>query len=164
MSPSGERSNGMSSALTTLGSVSYILRNSCDAAMSSMRRLAVLLPTWAKSRSSRVWLIRVSELFLPPRLRGGPGRDKPHGAAYVGAPHPALPEDGEGERERGGARSQILRRAEVLVAGRGFVGRIGHDLLEQQVHEQEQRLCFEHQQDRLVVGAVVEMLVDACAF
>src|SRR5215475_14930539 len=59
MSPSGERSHGMSSALTTFGSVSYILRNSCDAAMSSMRRLKVLLPTWAKSRSSRILLTRL---------------------------------------------------------------------------------------------------------
>src|SRR5258708_11915313 len=57
MSPSGERSHGMSSALTTLGNVSYILRNSCDAAMAWMRRLAVLLATWAKSRSSRILLI-----------------------------------------------------------------------------------------------------------
>src|SRR5215472_3375 len=68
MSPSGERSQGMSSALTTLGSVSYILRNSCDAAMSSRRRLAVLLPTWAKSRSSRILLILASP--LPSHRRG----------------------------------------------------------------------------------------------
>src|SRR5260370_38879497 len=62
MSPSGERSQGISSAPTTLGSVSYILRNSCDAAISSTRRLAVLLPTWAKSRSSRILLICCSPL------------------------------------------------------------------------------------------------------
>src|SRR5258708_20571718 len=70
MSPSGERSHGMSSALTTLGNVSYILRNSCDAAMPSMRRLGVLLPTWAKSRSSRILLICSSP--LPIRHPAGP--------------------------------------------------------------------------------------------
>src|SRR5215467_9403214 len=119
ISPSGERSHGMSSALTTLGSASYILRNSCEAAMSSMRRVAVFLPTWAKSRSSRILLMLVS---------------------------------------------QVLRRAEILVAGRCFVGRVGHDLLEQEVHEQKQRLGLEYQKDRLVVRVVVEMLMHARAF
>src|SRR5262249_48872726 len=104
---------------TTLGSASYILRNSCEAAMSSMRRVAVLLPTWAKSRSSRILLMLVS---------------------------------------------QVLRRAGILVAGRWFVGRGGHDLFGQEGHEQKQRLGLEHQKDCLVVGVVVEMLMYARAF
>src|SRR5262249_9943310 len=120
----------MSSALTTLGSDSYILRNAAEAATSSARMLAVLLPTWAKSRSSRILLMigLLKSLFFSPRWR-----------------------------------SQILRRPEILVAGRRLVGRIGDDLLEQEVHEQEQRFGLENQQDRFVVGIVVEVLVHASA-
>src|SRR5215813_4876089 len=61
--PSADFSHGMSSALTTLGSCSYILRNAVEAATSSARMLAVLCPTWAKSCSSRILLMSVSELF-----------------------------------------------------------------------------------------------------
>src|SRR5487761_136545 len=57
--------------------------------------------------------------------------------------------------------SEISRRREVFVAGRRRRGRIAHDLLEQQMHEQEQRLRLERQQVRVVVGIVVEMLVHA---
>src|SRR5262249_32117866 len=118
--PSGERSNGISSALTTLGRVSYSLRNASEAATSSARKLQVLSPTWAKSRSSRFFVI-------------------------------AIPPTG----------SKVFRRAEAFRAGRQFVRRIGHDFLEQQVHEQEQRFRLEHQQDRLVLGIIVEVLMHA---
>ena len=49
----------------------------------------------------------------------------------------------------------------AVLAGRQCVWRPFHDLLEQEVHEQEQRLCLEHQQDRLFLRIVVEVLVDA---
>src|SRR5215471_9041755 len=98
----------MSSALTTFGSDSYILRNAVDAATSSARRVAVLSPTWAKSRSSKILLISVSAIRrVSPR-------------SFLVRP------------------SQILRRAEVLMARGRLVGRVGHDLLEQQVHEQKE--------------------------
>src|SRR5262249_44241385 len=48
-----------------------------------------------------------------------------------------------------------------VLARRQFVGRPFHDLLEQEMHEQEQRLGFEHQENCFVLGIVVEMLMDA---
>src|SRR5262245_57742650 len=48
--------------------------------------------------------------------------------------------------------SDVRRRFVAVLAGRQFVGRPLHDLLEQQVHEQEQRLGLEHQEDRLFLG------------
>src|SRR5580704_10927127 len=161
MSPSGERSNGMSSALTTLGSVSYILRNSCDAAMSSMRRLAVLFPTWAKSRSSRIFVIRCLGMVRAAassddRCQRGPQRAVHQGLDCFGAARLAMtkPRDrhcepkakqsrvrgkliGPCKRSNSCIRSQILRRPEILVARSCLVRRIGHDLLKQQVHEQK---------------------------
>ena len=58
-------------------------------------------------------------------------------------------------------RQMSARRLVVFRAlGRNF-RRPFHDLLEQQVHEQEQRLGLEHQQHRLFVRRVVEVLMHA---
>ncbi len=45
--------------------------------------------------------------------------------------------------------------------GRRVLGRVFHDLLEQQVHEQEQRLGLENQDHRFLVLVIVQMLVNA---
>src|SRR5215813_6594486 len=116
--PSAERSNGISSALTTLRRVSYCWRNACEAATSSARKLQVLVPEWAGPFSWNSVLMRSSA-------------------------------------------SDVGRRPIVLLAFRRVVGRPFDDLLEQEVHEQEQRFGLEHQQDRLVLGVVVEVLVHA---
>src|SRR5262245_43473719 len=118
MRPSGECSNGISSALTRLVRVSYCLRNSCDAAMSSARKLQFAEPECAGPFSSNVVLMR------------GLGLD-------------------------------VGRRLVVLLSLRRLVRRPFHDLLEEQVHEQEKGLGLEHQQDRFVLGVVVEVLVHA---
>src|SRR5262245_24609300 len=116
--PSTERSNGISSALTTLRRVSYWRRNACEAATSSARYVQVLAPEWAGPFSSKTVLMRSSA-------------------------------------------SDVGRRAKVFLALWRLVGRPLNDFLEQEVHEQEQRLGLEHQQDRLVLGVVIEVLVHA---
>src|SRR6516162_8053199 len=86
--------------------------------MSSARNVAVLLPAWAKSRSSAA--------------------------------------------DMGGLRcSEVGGRGPVLVPERGRLRRPLDDLLEQQVHEEEEGLGLEDQEDRLRVGIVVEVLVHA---
>ena len=120
MSPSGERSNGISSAWTTL----------------------------------RSGVVEAAEL-------GGLRDARRRGKLQLSRRH-------ERRRVHRGLSSAILGRSltdpwaaaspRVL---RRMVRRIGHDLLEQQMHEQEERLRLHHQQDRLVVGIVVEMLMDA---
>src|SRR6516165_1671201 len=57
--------------------------------------------------------------------------------------------------------SNIRRRLVMVLTGRQLVGRPLHDLLKQQMHEQEQRLGLEYEQDRLLLGIVIEMLVNA---
>src|SRR5882672_2470937 len=52
INPSGERSQGMSSATTTFGRLAYSLRNSADFRISSARQLQVLLPDRACFLSS----------------------------------------------------------------------------------------------------------------
>src|SRR5215470_11132016 len=102
--PSTERSNGISSALTTLRRVSYCWRNACEAATSSARKLQLLLPVWAGLFSSNSVVMHSSP-------------------------------------------SDVGRRPIILLAFRRLVGRPLDDFLEQEVHEQEQRLGLEHQQD-----------------
>src|SRR5271156_3439254 len=58
-------------------------------------------------------------------------------------------------------RSDLGRRTEFLHAGRQRVGRPLDHLLEQKVHEQEQRLGFENQQDAGFLLVIVEVLVHA---
>src|SRR5262245_24894440 len=57
--------------------------------------------------------------------------------------------------------SQIRWRFVVLAAFGWDLRRPLDDLLEEQVHEQEQRLGLEHQQHRFLVRIVIEMLVHA---
>src|SRR6185437_11448711 len=52
-------------------------------------------------------------------------------------------------------------RGPVFVALGFLGGGIGDDLLEEQMHEEEQRLRLHDEEDRLVVGIVVEMLMNA---
>src|SRR5215469_17225572 len=94
ISPSGERSQGMSSALMTFGRAAYSLRNSADRWISSARQLHVWVPERACCLSSMALI---------------------------------------------GALSQIGGRRIGLVVGRAL-GRPFHHLLQQEMHEQEQRL------------------------
>src|SRR6266567_5812330 len=91
--------------------------------MSSVRKVQVLSPTWATSRSSRTFI---------PKLRLARIRDR---ALKIGWRRP------------------------ILMAFRQRRRRIGNHLLKQQVHEQEQRLGLEDQQDRFIVRVVVEVLM-----
>src|SRR6266581_468605 len=88
--------------------------------MSSVRKVQVLSPTWATSRSSRTFI--PSSVWL---------------------------------------KLEIGRGCPVLMAFRQRRRRIGNHLLKQQVHEQEQRLGLEHQQDRFIVRIIVEVLMHA---
>src|SRR5688572_16618575 len=56
---------------------------------------------------------------------------------------------------------EIGRRGPILMALRQRGGRIGNHLLIQQVHEEEERLGLEYQQDGFSRRIVVEMLVHA---
>src|ERR1700719_983423 len=58
-------------------------------------------------------------------------------------------------------RSQIGGRREVFVADRQGRRRIRHYLLEQEMHEQEERLGLEDQEMRVIVRIIVEMLMYA---
>src|SRR6516164_10652472 len=116
INPSGERSQGMSSALITFGRVAYSARNFSDATRSSARKVLVAEPDSAACLSSNGIL---------------------------------------------SLRLDIRWRFEILMAGRQLVGRPFHHLLEQQVHEQKQRLRLEHQQNAILVLVVVEMLMHA---
>src|SRR3984957_1511998 len=118
ISPSGERSQGMSSATTTLGRVAYSLRNSADFRISSARQLQVLLPDRACFLSSIALMRCCSCRLLKSRRRIG----------------------------------LVVRRA---------LGRPFHHLLQQQMHEQEQRLCLEHEVDAFLGLGVVEVLMHA---
>src|SRR5579862_5975658 len=69
ISPSGERSHGMSSALITFGRVAYSARNCSEATRSSARKLAVAEPDSAACLSSNGILL--SPLCL---LRSDVGR------------------------------------------------------------------------------------------
>src|SRR6516164_6427779 len=89
--PSAERSHGMSSALTTLGRVSYCLRKFCEAATSSAWKVQLAEPDSAGPLSSK-GIFTLSNV----------------GRWFVG-----------------------------VLARRQFVRRPFHDLLEQEMHEQE---------------------------
>src|SRR5262245_47433144 len=118
ISPSGERSHGISSAGMTFGRVAYSLRNSSDLTISSARQLQTLLPERACCLSS------IAAICASPyvsKVLGGLVRPE--------------------------------RRIEI--------GRPLHHLLQQQVHEQEQRLRLEHQVDTFLLVGVVEVLVHA---
>src|SRR5579884_4077766 len=58
-------------------------------------------------------------------------------------------------------KSEIGWRRPILVALGQRRRRIGNHLLVQEMHEQEERLGFEHQQDRLAIRIVIEMLMHA---
>src|SRR5262249_16398462 len=103
-------------------------------------------PRWCASRTA------CGTLPTPPRPRRGTCRSpSPNG-------RDPFPRTGCSWLSPG---SDVGRRLVILLAGGRIVGRPLDDLLEQEVHEQEQGLRLEHQQDRLVLGVVVEVLVHA---
>src|SRR5215472_10739327 len=59
ISPSGERSHGMSSALITFGRVAYSLRKSAERWISSARQLQVLVPDRACCLSSMALMAKL---------------------------------------------------------------------------------------------------------
>src|SRR3981189_3558843 len=118
ISPSGERSQGISSAGMTFGRVAYSLRNSSDLMISSARQLQVLVPERACCLSSIAAMCAAPKILEVLRGRVGPER-------WI------------------------------------EIGRPLHHLLQQQVHEQEQRLGLEHEVDALLALGVIEVLMHA---